>query len=79
MLETPFSSFISKNPVEIPIFRSFLEKNWPIFLYYTVNQQFGQSLQLLRHCDVIHGMFVLFWYVWKEETHSYTMVSNKYT
>ena len=24
-------------------------------------------------------MFVLFWYVWQEETHSYTMVPNKHT
>ena len=28
---------------------------------------------------VIHGMFVLFWCVWKEQTHSYIMVPSKHT
>ena len=49
-------------------------------LFFTVNRQLGQNRQLCRHCDVIHGMLVLFWNVWKEETHySYTMVPNKHT
>ena len=30
---------------------------------------------MIRHCDVILGMLVLFWNVLKEETPIYTMVS----
>ena len=26
----------------------------------------------------MHEMFVPFWYVWKEETHSYTMIPNTF-
>ena len=33
----------------------------------------------MSHCKVIHGIFVLFWYIWKEKTHSYTIVPNKLT
>ena len=79
MLETSFSSFISKKLGEFPVFRIFMAKNSCFGLYFTVNQQFGPNRQLRRHCDVIHGIFVLFWYVWKEETHTYTMVPKKYT
>ena len=31
---------------------------------------------LWRHCDVIQGMFVLFWYQWIREGHSYPLVPN---
>ena len=79
MIETSFSSIISKKPGEIPIFRTFWTKKINLGLYFTVDRQFGQTQQLWRHCDDKHGMFVLFWYVWKEKTHSYTMVPNKHT
>ena len=54
-------------------FPSFTRKNpvkFDICNFFSAKQQ-------RRHCDVIHGMFVLFRYVWKEETHSYNMVPNK--
>ena len=36
------------------------------------------KLGKIGNYDVIHEIFTLFWYVWKEETHSYTMVPNKH-
>ena len=57
MLETPFSFFISKNPVEISIFGNFLAKKlifffqfWSIF---TENPLFESGHVWKRHFDVI--------------------------
>ena len=79
MLETSFPSFISKKLGEVPIFRTFLVKIqfWRIFHCKSAN------LCKIDNYDVIvtscMGCLYLFWYVWKKETHSYTIVSNKYT
>ena len=65
------SLFNSTKPDEILVFRIFLTKNH-ILADITENRQIGQNRQILRHCDAMHGIFVLFWYVWKEEIHSYS-------
>ena len=57
------------------VFRTFLAKN-SILAY--ISLKIG-NLGKIGNYDVIHGMFVLFWCVWKEVTHSYTMVPNKHT
>ena len=69
-------SIMSKNTGEIPIFRTWFEK-FNFGLYFTENlRQFGQN-----HYDIIvmsyMGCLYFCWYVWKEGTHSYTMVPNK--
>ena len=78
-LRNIISSFISKTPSEIPIFGTFLAKI--LILAYI-------SLKIIKLgkigiYDVIVSLYTgylyFFWYVWKEETHSYTMVPNKHT
>ena len=46
MLETSFSSFISKKPGEIPIFGTFFDEKLNFGLYFTANRKFGQNRQL---------------------------------
>ena len=74
-----FSSLISHKSGEVLIFRTFFGKILNFGLYFTEIVCFE-----LRHDD--HDVTVtpylecryLFWYVWKEETPSYTMVPIKY-
>ena len=52
----------------------------PILVYIVSDceyfQNFEGTLTLWRHSDVIRKRIVLFWYQWKEETNSYTLVAN---
>ena len=79
MLGTSFPSFISKKTVKF----WYLDVCWRKIQFWSIfhwkKKQIGQKQQLWRHCDVIHGTFVFFWYLWKEKTHSYIMVPNKHT
>ena len=50
------------------------EKPW--FWRFLVIFVFLTWRHLWRHCDVIQGMFVLFWYQWTREGHSYPLVPN---
>ena len=72
------SFFYKQKPKEIPIFRTFLAKN-SILAYMSLKIA---KLSKLGNYDVIvrsyTGYLYIFWYVWKAETHSYTMVPNKH-
>ena len=65
-----------KKNCEIPIFRAFLVKNSILHCKLVI---WAKSTIVRCHCDAIYGMFILCWYAWEEETHSYTMVPGKYT
>ena len=69
-----FPSLISQKPGEIPIFRTFLAK-FSILAYISLKIGY---FELGHDYDVTVtsylGCWYLFWYVWKEETPSYTMV-----
>ena len=67
--------FIGQKPGEISIFRTFIA-NSPIFAYILQKSgyfELGDDYDV-THCDVIIRIWYLFWYVWNEETTSYTMV-----
>ena len=74
MLESPFPFFISQKPGEIPIFRTFLAK-FSIFAYISLKIGY---FELSDDYDVTVMSYLLcwyvFWYVWKGEIPSYTMV-----
>ena len=53
MLETPFLSFIRKNPGEIPTFRTFFIEKINFGLYFAENRHSQVGHALLRYCDVI--------------------------
>ena len=48
----------------------------PWFWRFLVIFVFLTWRHLWRHCGVIQGMFVLFWYQWTREGHSYPLVSH---
>ena len=77
MLESPFPFFISQKPGEIPIFRTFLAKFSIFSIFAYISLKIGY-FELGDDYDVTVtsylGRWYLFWYVWKEETPSYTMV-----
>ena len=50
------------------------EKPW--FWRFLVIFVFLTWRHLWRHCGVIQGMFVLFWYQWTREGHSYPLVPH---
>ena len=50
------------------------EKPW--FWRFLVIFVFLTWRHLWRHCDVIQGMFWIFWYQWTREGHSYSLVSH---
>ena len=50
------------------------EKPW--FWRFLVIFVFLTWRHLWCHCDVIQGMFVLFWYQWTREGHSYPLVPH---
>ena len=81
MLETPFPSFISQKPGEIPIFGTFMAKK-SIFMVFAYISEILEISVPAMHYDVTvtsyMGCLYFFWYVWKEETHTYTMVPNKH-
>ena len=69
-----FPSLISQKPGEIPIFRTFLAK-FSILAYislkigyFELGHDYDVTVTSCLRC------WYLFWYVWKEETPSYTMV-----
>ena len=49
---------------------------WSMFYWKSVNLKVRPFLW--RHCDVIRWCLYLFWYVWKEKTHNYTIVSIRH-
>ena len=52
------------------------EKPW--FWRYLVIFVFLTWRHLWRHCCVIQGIFVLFWYQWTREGHSYPLVPHNW-
>ena len=74
MLKSPFHSLISQKPGEILILRTFLVK-FSIFAYMSLKISY---FELGDDYDVTAtsylGCWYLFWYVWKKETPSYTLV-----
>ena len=65
--------FLQAQNSEILIFGTFLAK-FSILAYVLLKIPcFEVRPCLWQHCDDV-GCLYLFWYVWKEETHSYTMV-----
>ena len=70
------SSFISKKPGEILIFRPFFGAKTQFRPIFHCKSLFWAKSTLWRHTwDVC----TVYWYVWKEETRSYNMVPNKHT
>ena len=75
-LELEFFYFFTQNSVKIACFYDFLTENrfLPICcVYFQYVQHFEIALILWRRSDVIHRWMIL---IWKEETHSYTLVAN---
>ena len=73
MLETSFPSFVRKKTVKFRYLELFLTKN-SVLAYISLKIA---KLGKIRNYDVIvtsyTGYLYFLWYVWKEETHSYTM------
>ena len=79
MLETPFPSFISKKPGEIPIIRTFFGEN-SILPYISLEIGFFRSVMFEKVIVTSYvSRFSKFWYQWKGETLPYTMVLHTYT
>ena len=79
MLETPFRSFISKKPGEIPIFGTFFGEN-SILPYISLKIGFFRSAMFENVIVTSYvGRFSKFWYQWKGETLPYTMVPHTHT
>ena len=78
-LETPFPSFISKKPGEIPIFGTFFGEN-SILPYISLKIGFFRSAMFENVIVTSYvGRFSKFWYQWKGETLPYTMVPHTHT
>ena len=79
MLETPFPSFISKKPSEIPIFGTFFGEN-SILPHISLKIGFFRSAMFgKRHCDVIRWPIFKILVSMERETLPYTMVSHTHT
>ena len=80
MLETPFPFFISKKPVEIPIFGTFKLKKKSILAYISLKIDIVRSAMFYYLIVTSYvDRFSWFWYQWKENTLPYTMKQYNYT
>ena len=74
-----FLTYFAKNPMKIECFYDFLRKNQflPIFAYKMAISQFSwaRSHYVVIVMSYINGWY-LFWYQWKEDVHTYTLVVN---
>ena len=65
--------------MEIACFYDFLHKNQFLPIFYAQNGHFS-ILWARSHYDVIVTSYIngwyLFWYQWKEDVHTYTLVAN---
>ena len=76
----PFSFFISKKPSEITIFGIFLAKKKSSLAYISLKIDIFRSVMFYYVIVMSYvDRYSWFYYQWKEETLSYTMVPNNYT
>ena len=74
-LEVAFPSFLSKTPEEIPISRTFLVKFSILANISLKIGYFELGYDHVMNGRSYLGCWFLFWYVWKKEAPSFTMVS----
>ena len=79
-LDLSLSNIFSKKPMKIAFIHDFLRKKINFCLYFTHKMTISRFLRACPIYDVIVTSYIygwyLFWYQWKEDIHSYTLVVN---